>query len=98
MKVSDVKDGHRLSELINDCANDDVHWVREKIEGVTDDRRRERKMKEAAARAWPSTLPIVTEELAKHHDVSEPDAELLEELRVMHEDYYIDAASWSDYD
>ena len=86
-----------ISQALRDSSNDFVHEARTEFGDRWSDARKEKHMAAAAKQLWPAIADGVIEHIERFENI-EVDAELRRDIAREHESYFVDAASWSDYD
>jgi hypothetical protein len=86
-----------IDQTLRDGSNDFVHEARAELSASWSDDRKEKHMAAAARRIWAAIADGVVEHIERFEKI-EVDDELRRDLAREHENYFIDAASWSDYD
>lgn len=86
-----------IDQALRDSSNDFVHEARAELRPDWSDSEKEQHMAAAARRIWAAIADGVVEHIERFENI-EVDEELRRDLAREHEGYFVDAASWSDYD
>jgi hypothetical protein len=86
-----------INRALRDSSNDFVHEARAEFGAHWSDEQKEQHMAAAAKRIWSAIADQVVADIQRFEN-NEVDDQLRRDLAREHEWYFIDAASWSDYD
>jgi hypothetical protein len=86
-----------IDQTLRDSSNDFVHEARAELGARWSDERKEQHMAAAAKRIWSAIADQVVADIQRFENIEVDDA-LRRDLAREHESYFVDAASWSDYD